>query len=233
MEEGKRIAMLAGASGFTGGHLLELLLDSPDFDRVLAVTRRPLAREHPRLANRIVQFDTLENQLRGAQCDTAFCCIGSTRKAAGSESAFRRVDIDYVVAFARAAKAAQARRFVFLSSVRADAASTHFYLRVKGEVENVLGTMGFLSLDLMQPSLITGLRHELRPLDLVGTALMPLVNPFLTGDREALRSISVRTLAAAMLGAHRSGRRGARRYTHRGLLELARMRPPAVEISKG
>src|SRR6185312_5353944 len=102
MEEGKRIAMLAGASGFTGGHLLDLLLDAPDFDRVLAVTRRPLAREHSRLANRIVQFDTLENQLRGVQCDTAFCCIGSTRKAAGSESAFRRIDIDYVVAFARA-----------------------------------------------------------------------------------------------------------------------------------
>jgi len=232
MDEGKRVAMVAGASGFTGGHLLNLLLEAPDFDRVLAVTRRALAREHPRLANRIVQFDTLESQLRGLQCDTAFCCIGSTRKAAGSEAAFRRIDIDYVIAFARAAKAAQARRFVFLSSVRADPASTHFYLRTKGEVENMLSSVGFLSVDLLQPGLITGFRRELRPLDLIGTILMPLVDPLLRGEREALRSIRVGTLAAAMLGAHRSGRRGVRRYTHRGLLELARMRAPAPEASK-
>lgn len=228
MEDGKRIAMLAGASGFAGGHLLDLLLNAPDFDRVLAITRRPLTREHSRLANRIVQFETLETQLRGVLCETAFCCIGTTRKAAGSETAFKRIDLDYVMSFARAAKAAQARRFVFLSSALADSSSTQFYLRVKGEVENALATLGFQSLDLLQPSLITGFRAEPRPLELIGTVLMPLVNPFLTGTREPLRSMPVRTLSAALLGAHRSGRRGTRRYTYRGLLELAAIRPPAV-----
>lgn len=232
MDDGNRTALLAGASGYTGAHLLELLLAAPDFERVLAITRRALPREHPRLANRIVQFDTLENQLKGIQCETAFCCIGTTRKAAGSDAAFKRIDLDYVVAFARAARAAQARRFVFLSSAWADTASTHFYLRVKGEVETALGALGFQSLDLLQPSLITGWRPDAQPLSLLGTVLMPLVNPFLTGTREPLRSIPVETVAAAMLGAHRSGRRGVRRYTYRGLLELARMRPPAEKPVK-
>ena len=230
MEDLPRTALIAGASGFTGGHLLDALLEAPDFARVFAVTRRPLTREHSRLANRIVQFDKLESQLQGVQCDTAFCCIGSTRRAAGSEVAFRRIDFDYVLSFARAAKAAQAKRFVFLSSVRADAASTHFYLRLKGEAEAALGLLGFVSLDLLQPSLITGFRHEIRPLDLIGTILMPLANPFLTGTREPLRAIPVRRLAAAMLGAARSGRRGMRRYTYRGLLELAALKPPPPPI---
>jgi uncharacterized protein YbjT (DUF2867 family) len=54
-----RVALLAGASGLVGGYVLDALLDAPDFGRVYAVTRRPLGREHSRIANRIVQFDKL------------------------------------------------------------------------------------------------------------------------------------------------------------------------------
>src|SRR5579872_2366293 len=98
-----RVALLAGASGLTGAHVLNALLAATDFSRVIAVTRRPLQREHARLANRIVQFDRLESQLQGTACDVALCCLGSTRAQAGSREAFRKVDVDYVVAFARAA----------------------------------------------------------------------------------------------------------------------------------
>ena len=92
-----KVALLAGASGLVGGYLLDALLEAGDFSRVFAVTRRPLAREHPRLANRTVQFDKLAAQLTGLTCHTAFCCLGTTIRAAGSEEAFRRVDFDYVI----------------------------------------------------------------------------------------------------------------------------------------
>ena len=64
----------------------------------------------PSLANRIVQFEKLETQLKGTTCHVAFCCLGTTLKQAGSQQAFRQVDFDYVLAFARAARVAQAQR---------------------------------------------------------------------------------------------------------------------------
>jgi uncharacterized protein YbjT (DUF2867 family) len=221
-----KVALLAGASGLVGGYVLDSLLDAPDFARVFAISRRPLGREHPRLSNRIVQFDKLESQLKGMQCHVAFCCLGTTMKQAGSEQAFRAIDHDLVLSFARAAKAAQAQRFVVVTSAGADPRSKNFYLRVKGEVEQALERMAFPSLDILQPGLLMGWRPgSIRPLELLARALMPLVNPFLGGTRIALRGIPARTVAAAALGAARSGRRGVYRYTYPSLQQLAGSKP--------
>src|SRR5262245_48340341 len=192
-----RVALLAGASGLVGAYVLDALLDAPDFGRVFAITRRPLGREHSRLANRIVQFDKLESQLKGQTCHVAFCCLGTTIKQAGSQDAFRQVDLEHVLAFARAARVAQAQRFVVVSSAGANAQSKNFYLRVKGEMELALETLKFPALDILQPSLLLGWRGELRPLELLMTAVMPVVNPLLTGTRLPFRAISARKVAFA------------------------------------
>jgi len=232
MAEGEsRVALLAGASGFVGNFALDALLEAPEISRVYAVTRRPLGREHPRLANRIVQFERIEAQLKGLTCQVALCCIGTTIRQAGSEAAFRQVDIESVLAFARTAKAAQAQRFVVVSSVGADPKSKNFYLRTKGEMEIALLGVGFACLDILQPSLLLGWRRELRPLELAATMLMPLANPFLMGKREPLRAISARTVGSAMMGAVRSGRRGVQRYTYSAIQALARTKPPRSPVA--
>jgi uncharacterized protein YbjT (DUF2867 family) len=220
-----KVILLAGASGYVGNLALTQLLDSSDISRVYAISRRPLGREHPRLANRIVQFEQLQSQLKGLTCHAALCALGTTIRQAGSEQAFRQVDFDAVLAFARAAKAAQAQRFVVVSSVAADPGSKNFYLRTKGEMEEALQGVGFASLDILQPSLLLGWRAEIRPLELLASVFMPLVNPFLTGKREPFRAISARTVAAAMVGATRSGRRGVYRYTYSPIQSLARIKP--------
>jgi len=220
-----RVALLAGASGLVGAYVLEALLDAPDFGRVFAVTRRPLGRESSRLANRIVQFDKLESQLKGVACNVALCCLGTTLKQAGSEQAFRQVDMDYVLAFARAARAARAERFVVVSSAGANPGSKVFYLRVKGEMEAALEKMQFPALDILQPGPLLTFR---RPGEIAASILMPVLNPFLTGAREAIRGISPRVVAAAMVGAARSGRRGVYRYTYPALRALAASKPVRV-----
>jgi uncharacterized protein YbjT (DUF2867 family) len=220
------IALLAGASGLSGGCALDALLDAPEITRVIAVSRRSLGREHPRLANRIVQFDRLETQLRGASCQVALCCLGTTLRKAGSQERFRAVDVGCVLAFARAAKAAGARRFVVVSSVGANAEARNFYLRTKGDMEQELEALGFESLDILQPSLLLSWRSEMRPLELLACAFMPLVNPLLRGNYLSYRGISARTVGAAMLGATRSGRRGVQRYTYEGILALSRVSAP-------
>ena len=221
-----KLALLAGASGFVGGYVLEALLAAPDLGRIFAVTRRPLGREHPRLANRIVQFDKLGAQLKGITCQVALCCLGTTRRQAGSQEAFRQVDLDYVLALAAAAKAAQAQRFVVLSSAGADPESRNFYLRTKGEMERALVGVGFAAVDILQPGLLLGWRREMRPLELAAGFLMPVVNPLLMGAREPYRAISARTVAAGMVAAARSGRKGLQRYTYAGIRALAARRGP-------
>jgi uncharacterized protein YbjT (DUF2867 family) len=221
----QKIALLAGATGLVGNLTLDALLDSSDIGRVFAVTRRPLGREHPRLANRIVQFEQIESQLKGLTCHVALCCLGTTIRQAGSEQAFRQVDVDAVLAFARTAKAAQAQRFVVMSSAGADPKSKNFYLRTKGEMEEAVMGVGFPSLDILQPGVLLGWRGEIRPLEMAAVAVMPLVNPFLTGKRQPFRGIPARTVAAAMVGVTRSGRRGAQRYTYSAIQALSRIKP--------
>jgi uncharacterized protein YbjT (DUF2867 family) len=221
-ETPKLTAMVAGGSGLVGGHLLRQLVVQPDFGRVLAITRRPLSFDHPRLANRIVRFETLEQSLTGMRADIAFCCLGTTMRAAGSREAFRRIDHDCVLAYARAARAAGVARFVAVSSIGADSSSKNFYLRVKGETEAALAALNFPALDIVQPGLLLGWRdNDLRPLDLFAGALLAIVNPLLLGPVERFRAIPASVVAAGMIGATRTGRKGIYRYTHRDIRRLA------------
>lgn len=230
-----RIALVAGASGLIGGFLVRTLLEAPEYSRVFALTRRPLGREHPKLANRIVNFARLEEQLKGLSAQDAFCAIGTTIADAGSQEAFRAADVDAVLLFARAARAAGATRFVVVSSVDADSRSKRFYLRTKGEMEEAVSDIGFPAVDILQPSLLLGPRKQLRPLEITGRIFAPFLNPLLTGKREAYRAIPAETVARAMLGAARVGRRGIYRYTYGSILQLAAARaapPPAAQPPK-
>jgi uncharacterized protein YbjT (DUF2867 family) len=228
--DSQRIAWVAGATGLVGRALVDALLANSFHARVVALTRRPWDRSHARLANRIVQFDRLQ-QLAGAACNDAFCCLGSTLRSAGSREAFRAVDFDAVVAFAQAARAAGAQRFVVLSSVGADAGAKNFYLRTKGEMEQALEQAGFVSLDIVQPGMLLGgsRGRDARPLESVGRVLMPLVNPLLRGAFERYRGIDCDVLARALVAISQSGRRGTTRYTWVALRRLALtrgVRPP-------
>lgn len=220
-----RIALVAGANGMIGSCLVQALLEAPDYSRVFALTRRPYGREHPKLANRIVIFSRMAEQLKGMVAHDAFCCIGTTIAAAGSQEAFREADVDAVLLFAQAAKAVGATRFSVVSSARASSDSRNFYLRTKGEMEDAVAALGFPSLDIFQPSLLLGPRKESRPLETLGRLFAPLVNPLLTGSREALRAIPAETVAQGMVGAARRGGRGIYRYTYGAICQLAELKP--------
>ncbi|MFY1051682.1 oxidoreductase [Ectopseudomonas khazarica] len=152
--------LIAGATGLTGEHLLDRLLSEPTVARVLAPTRRPLA-AHPHLENPVGELQGLLPQLSG-QVDTAFCCLGSTIKQAGSQDAFRAIDHDLILAFARRARELGARHLVVISALGANPKSSVFYNRVKGETEEALKAMGWPQLTIARPSLLLGARHEFR-----------------------------------------------------------------------
>jgi len=99
-----RTALLAGASGLVGGHVLQLLLADSAYARVVTLVRRQVETRHPKLEQRVVDFGALD-AIDLPAVDDAFCCLGTTIKTAGSQQAFRKVDYDYALAFARAASA--------------------------------------------------------------------------------------------------------------------------------
>lgn len=181
--------LLAGATGLTGEHLLDRLLNEPTVECVLAPTRKPLA-EHPRLENPIGPLQTLLPQLSG-EIDTAFCCLGSTLKEAGSQEAFRAIDYDLVLAFAERARALGARHLLVVSALGANAQSSLFYCRTKGEMEAALQAQDWPQLTIARPSQLLGPRMEIRPLERVAAPLSQL----LPGK---YRGIAACTLARAL-----------------------------------
>ena len=217
----QRVALLAGGSGFVGSELLRQLLLATDYSRVYAVSRRPLPFDNPRLANRIVPLEETRARLAGMRCDDAFCCIGSTRRSAGSAAEREKVDLDLVVSFARAAHAFGATQLIVVSSAGANPQSRNPYLNVKGRLEVALRDLRFASLQIMRPGLLLGVRAQVRPLELLGTMVMPLINPLLFGGMAQYRGIAATDVAAAMLAAARAQRRGVQVYAGQALRALA------------
>ncbi|WP_426152426.1 oxidoreductase [Pseudomonas sp. DC3000-4b1] len=165
--------LLAGATGLTGEHLLDRLLNEPTVTRVLAPTRRALV-EHPRLENPVGELDALLPGLQGP-VDIAFCCLGTTIKQAGSQEAFRAIDHDLVLAYAARARALGARHFLAISAVDADPSSSMFYSRVKGELELGLREQGWPQLTLARPSILIGNRSEPRLAEQIAGPLSRLI----------------------------------------------------------
>lgn len=193
-------AILAGASGLVGSHLLDQLLASSDYSTVTVLVRRGLGRHHEKLEERIVDFDRLAEL--GADCfanTDVYCALGTTIKKAGSQDAFRKVDYEYPVALATLAKEAKAERFLLVSSMGADATSGIFYSRVKGETEAAIRALGLPMVSFVRPSLLLGERAEFRLGERFAIVANRLLGFAFRGPLFKYRPIEAKAVAAAML----------------------------------
>ena len=221
MTEGRR-ALVAGATGLVGGHLVRQLIDDAACSRIVALTRRPLhGLSSPKLDVVDTNFDALDGALQDIAADDAYCTLGTTIKVAGSQAAFRKVDHDYIVAFARAAKAAGAKRFMLVSAIGADPASSIFYSRVKGETERDVEALGFEALHIFRPGILLGERAERRLLEQIGMELSPFINALMLGPARAYRAITAETVARAMRAAAASDLAGRHIHTYDAMIHLA------------
>lgn len=212
-------ALLAGATGLVGGHCLNQLLSDSPFEKVVVISRRPLSVTDDRLQVVVTPLERLPLELPVAG-RAALCALGTTLARAGSQEAFRKVDHDGVVAFARWARAGGARTFVLISSTGADPRARTFYLRVKGEAEEAVGALGFPRLVILRPGLLMGDREERRTGERVAQAVFRLVNPIMKGPLGRVRGIDAQRVAAAMLVAAASDEPG-RIVWHNDQIEAA------------
>ena len=193
----QRRALVAGPTGLVGRALVQRLLDDPDVIEVVAVTRRPLALPHPKLTEAVVDFDHLQD-LAAPAVDDFYCCLGTTIKQAGSQEAFRTVDLVYPVTLAHIALAAGATRCFVVSAMGANPASHVFYSRVKGELEAELARLPFRTVVALRPSLLDGERREFRAGERAALAVMKPLRALVPAR---YRAIPAATVAKALVAA--------------------------------
>lgn len=212
-----RTALVAGATGLVGGHVLEQLLADETWSRVVTVGRRSTPQRHEKLEQRVVDLGALAAQADLPHVDDMFCCLGTTIKQAGSQEAFRRVDHDFVLAFANAGLRIGATQFLLVSAIGADSDSRVFYNRVKGEVEAAIRKLPYRAVQIFRPGLLLGNRSEFRFGERIAMFVMPIVHPLLIGRLRRYHSIHARDVARAMVRIAHDAPRGPNVWEYDGM----------------
>ena len=212
--------LLAGATGLVG-HEITRQWEGPGTLHLLV--RRPMPAPGPLQRVLVVDFAALP-ALPAA--DAAVCTLGTTIAAAGSQAAFRAVDFDAVLAFARAARAAGARRLAVVSSLGANRRSGNFYSQVKGEMEFAVAALGFEGVVIVRPSLLTGDRQALgQPLRAGEKLSQLLAVPLSLLLPLGWRPIAASTVARALMRALAQAEPGARIFDSAMLQRLGAAGP--------
>lgn len=194
-----RKAMLAGATGLVGGLLLQDLLADPGVSEVHALSRRALGFTHPKLQVHLVDVARLPALPR---VDEVYLALGTTIKVAGSQAAFRAVDLEANLSVAQSAVRSGAHRVGLVSAAGAHARSSVFYNRVKGELEDALKALPLEALVIARPSLLLDNREGLGQPPRAGERIaMPIakwIAPLLPGP---YRPVHARAVARALVQA--------------------------------
>ena len=194
-------ALLFGATGFIGSQLLPMLLASADYDRVTSVVRRDPGLAHAKLVTLVGDLDSLPTLADQIEADDVFIALGTTKAKVPDEAAYYRIDHDYPVRAAAVAQARGASGVFLVSAVGADAGSSVFYLRTKGETERDVIACDFACTHIFRPSQLLGHREENRPLERVIIALWPMIDWLLMGGARKYRGIAGADVARAMVSA--------------------------------
>lgn len=194
-----RKAIVIGATGLIGKELVGQLINSRDYSKITLLVRRTVGIQHPKLEEKIINFEQLEKVDVNLKEADVFCTLGTTIKKAGSQEAFRLVDYNYPLTLAKMAKEQGASHFLIVTSMGASAKSMAFYSRVKGEIEEALQALNFPALSIFRPSLLLGDREEFRLGERFASVLSTALLPIFKGPLRKIRPIEGRTVAKAMV----------------------------------
>ncbi|HEY0163436.1 MAG TPA: NAD-dependent dehydratase [Edaphobacter sp.] len=190
--------LLLGATGLVGRNTLALALQHPKIELVVAPTRRPL-QPHGKLLNPVAsRLEDLLPELSSQSFDAMICATGTTMKKAGSKEAFRAIDYDLPLSFARMVRQQGATSLALVSAVGSSPDSSFFYPRVKGELERDIQSLGFPSLTILRPGLIGGEREEHRLAEEIASRLSGFLAPVLP---KSFRINPASKIAAALVSA--------------------------------
>lgn len=194
-----KVALIIGATGLVGGHLIEMLLNSNSYRKVISVGRSKVDSDSDKLLQITTPFEDIEKYRDDLVCDDFFICLGTTMKRAGSKEAFYRIDHNYVINTAHIVHENGASQCFLISAINADVDSNFFYNRVKGQVEIDLLHIGFWSTHIFRPSLLLGERKDDRLLEDVAKKVGRGVNMFFGSYLKKYAPIEGKAVAKCMI----------------------------------
>ncbi len=214
-------ALVLGATGLVGDHLLKLLRDSGIYERVYTVGRRASDVKHPTIESIVGDLHEIESLLEGVQVEDAYCCLGTTIRKAGSKEAFAFVDRELPVRAARCLQARDLQHFLIVTAMGSDPDSSFFYNQVKGRTEADLAALNLPALTIFRPSLLLGQRSELRPMEKLGSYAAQGLKHVMVGPLRNYRGIAAADVALAMVRKGQAGGVGTRIYSSAEVQALA------------
>lgn len=170
-----KTAIVVGATGLVGSAIVEQLAQCDSISKVVCVTRRALEPSHPKVVNQIVDFDNLAKFGFVFKGDFVFSSLGTTFNQAGSIDAQRKVDVEYQLKIAQLAAHNGVEHYLLVSSAGANAQSKSPYLKMKGELEQLITPLPFQRITIVQPSMLLGERSQRRLGETIGGWILPLL----------------------------------------------------------
>lgn len=213
------IALVIGATGLVGRHLVKRLLQDERFGKVVIFVRRTAGLADPKLEEHVIDFEKPVQWQQLVKGDVLFSSLGTTRSKAGSKAAQRRVDYDYQYQFAKTASGNAVPALVLVSSVGAKAGSPLFYTRIKGELERDVKALPFEKVVIVQPGPLFGEREEQRAGEELGMRVISAMNRI--GLMKKYRPIHGDTVAQGMINASLDSQSGHITYSDHQLFGLA------------
>ena len=196
-----KTALLFGASGLVGSHLLNQLIKDTNYSKIKLFVRSVTEIIDPKVEIIKTDFNNLQNYKEDVKGDDCFFCIGTTKQNSSNKDEYRRVELDIPKEIAKIAKLNLVNSFIFVSAIYANHNSSGDYVRFKGLVEEELKRLNFPKLALMRPSFLMGDRKEKRVGEKIGIFVFKLLSPLLLGPFKKMRPINAETVAKAMIRA--------------------------------
>ena len=194
-----KTALLFGASGLVGNHLLNQLISNNNYSNIKLFVRSSIDISDPKIEIIQTDFNNLENHREDIKGDDCFFCIGTTKKNSPDKNEYKRVELEVPKQIAQIAKSNFVNSFVFVSSGYADPKSSGDYLKFKGEVEEELKKLNFPKLGVMRPSFLLGDRKEKRVGEKIGIFIFKLISPLLLGPLKKMKPIHSEIVARSMI----------------------------------
>lgn len=151
---------IVGGSGFVGTHIASRL--ARDGHNIKVLSRRPERRRHllvlptvKVLQANVHEEKQLQRHFEG--CDTVVNLVGILNEKGDDGKGFQRVHVDLAQKVVNAALSAGAKRLLHMSALQADAGKgASYYLRTKGEAENLVHNKVGINVTSFRPSVIFG-----------------------------------------------------------------------------
>ncbi|MFD2551410.1 NAD(P)H-binding protein [Bizionia sediminis] len=194
-----KTAIILGATGLTGGLLLQQLLADSRYSKIKLFSRRSCGISNPKIEEHLVDLFNLKTHREQFTAHVVFCCIGTTKAKTPNKETYLKIDYGIPVAAAEIAKENGIKTFIVISALGADIHSKVFYSRTKGRMEAAVLAEQITHTYILQPSLICGKRKEKRLGEDFGKIVMRFLNPFLIGALAKYKSIKPETIAACMV----------------------------------